>query len=906
MEELIYTIDKALSDKDNALVIKIQPAIRANYSLVPAKGNEPLSRQKLEKLSTIKDSGLIPFLIKEEMAYAKKTLGRILDSKATFENVHVSSTNIAEGLKLLAMSGKLYFNNKLLAVDLFGKTTFYYKNVPGNLQAFIKMGESDFPIESCDFIGRGPPHWFIKGIHLKYIATEISWKDLKSAFEGQYRPLDELIVESKEDPEAPQVVGDLTLIDSKKEPLPLLILKDRLGSFADLWMDYGEGSVPVPYHDPLIHVEQSGKNYCKRVLPAEQGWEKDLLETGFIKKSMDNSRYYCALDKVAKSLAFLLEIGWQVRDMKGNAVVKHQKTELQADATANEIIITGKVHFDAFQADLSNVVGAFNRRERFVQMATGHVALLPDSMEQLGLANLAEEAEIVGDSLRFKKCCVGALSELFGSHPQMGIGNNLTELKQKIETFQGISTAEPGPSFCGQLRGYQQEGLNWLNFLFEFGFHGLLADDMGLGKTVQVLAFLSKIELTSPVLIVVPTSLIFNWKKEIEKFLPGTPFLIHHGLKRTPSREILDKPQLIVTTYATTRLDNPLLAGIEYTCLILDEAQAVKNAETQTAQALKRLSSRFRLSISGTPIENHISELWSHFNFLMPELFGEEATFNAEVQAGLSDPRFLKRIKNKIRPFVLRRQKNEVAKDLPEKIEQTVWVEMHPSQRKVYEQFLSGIRSNLISKVSADGVQKHRMEILEAIMRLRQICCHPLLAPTMNNDEVGESAKFDVLIEDVKTVVEENRKVLIYSQFTSMLALIAKQLRQMQWEFAYLDGTTQNREKVVTQFQQDPNLKIFLISLKAGGIGLNLTAADYVFLYDPWWNAAAENQAIDRAHRIGRHDTVIAKRYIMAESIEEKMMKLKALKSTLAADIIDNDGLVGTSLHADDLLFLLS
>jgi SNF2 family DNA or RNA helicase len=404
-------------------------------------------------------------------------------------------------------------------------------------------------------------------------------------------------------------------------------------------------------------------------------------------------------------------------------------------------------------------------------------------------------------------------------------------------------------------------------------------------------------------MIVVPTSLIFNWKKEIERFLPNYPITIHHGPKRAQSIEA--KPQLILTTYTTLRLDFALLSQLTYTCLIIDEAQAIKNANTQTSRAVSRLEAPFRLSITGTPIENNLSELWSHFHFLIPDLFGDESSFTAEIQAGMSDPRFLKRIKKKIRPFLMRRRKEEVAKDLPEKIEQTVWVEMNEGQRALYEQFLTGVRQNVLSKVSVDGVGKHRMEILEAIMRLRQICCDPLLVSTDDGHEDRQSAKLDALMEDLETAIAEGRKVLVYSQFTSMLALISKQVQKRGWNYVYLDGSTQNREKVVTEFQENPGIPLFLISLKAGGIGLNLTAADYVFLYDPWWNNAVENQAIDRAHRIGRKDTVIAKRYIVAESIEEKMMKLKAAKSSLAAELFDDDS-ISTQLTSDDLLFLIS
>jgi SNF2 family DNA or RNA helicase len=309
--------------------------------------------------------------------------------------------------------------------------------------------------------------------------------------------------------------------------------------------------------------------------------------------------------------------------------------------------------------------------------------------------------------------------------------------------------------------------------------------------------------------------------------------------------------------------------------------------------------------LTGTPIENHLSEIWAHFRFLIPDLFGEQKDFLADVTAGQADFRYMQRLRKKLRPFMLRREKGEVAKELPERIEQVVWVEMPSQQRKVYDDFLAGFKGNLLKKVESDGIGKHRMEVLEAILRLRQICCHPLLVLSQS-ENVGElsSGKLEALLQDLETVVEEKRKVLVYSQFTSMLQLIAKEAKRSQWPLVYLDGQTKDREKVVQQFQEDPTISLFLISLKAGGIGLNLTAADYVFLYDPWWNEAVENQAIDRAHRIGRKDTVIAKRYVMVESVEEKIMSLKASKRSLLIDMMEDTASMN-QLTIDDLHYLL-
>ena len=387
--------------------------------------------------------------------------------------------------------------------------------------------------------------------------------------------------------------------------------------------------------------------------------------------------------------------------------------------------------------------------------------------------------------------------------------------------------------------------------------------------------------------------------------MPEFTCYLHHGPVRHKSSEELKQYSLILSSYTTLRIDLPLLSSLFYDCLILDEAQTIKNPHTQTAQSVYQLSAKFRLSITGTPVENRLEELWSQFHFLIPDLLGDEASFAAEVASSAHDSRHLQRIKKKVYPFLLRRTKEEVAKDLPEKIEQTVWVPMEANQRQIYDDFLADVKGNLLKKITIDGVGKHRIEILEAILRLRQICCHPQLVSSLISDpQAIESAKMEALLEDMETVVLEGRKALVYSQFTSMLHLIGKEAAQRGWKYVVLDGSTPNREKVVQQFQEDPTLPLFLISLKAGGVGLNLTAADYVLLYEPWWNEAVENQAIDRAHRIGRHATVIAKRYAIAESIEEKIMALKSRKRDIVGEFLDET--MSGSLNEEDLSFLIS
>jgi superfamily II DNA or RNA helicase len=896
MNELVYTLDSATKE---GLII----------TLGDKNGGKTFSAWKT-LASKESDKQALEALLKEEMAYQKKLTGKTaqIDS-LILHKIHVSTPQSIPILQLIA--SKLYFDKNQLVCDFYGKVDFYYEIVPLpnnkiEVHGRLKSRSSDIPLTECSFIGPGKPHWFVHGISLKVIATDISWKELQLAraprtLEGSQKAL---FLEEAQDEGIEVVIKDASLqeIQQQNDPHPLLILKDRLGAFADLWMDYGNAS--VKYDDPHDIIKgDKGEILFKRLRQAEKGWEKDLLETDFIKKTVGNSEYYCPVDKIAKSLTFLLEIGWQIRDWKNARVIRHDTFKLNMEEVGDIIAIRGKVCYGDHEADASAVVGAFNRREHFVQLNGGTVGLLPPKENQFVLQDIADDVEIVGQDLHVKKSHFGTLSTLFH---QAQVSPSLESLKEKWTTFTGIQEVKTSTNFKGELRPYQQIGLNWLSFLDEFGFHGILADEMGLGKTVQVLAMLSCIETTQPHLIVLPTSLLFNWKNEIHRFLPHFSCYVHQGPHRNKSIEELSQHSIILTSYTTLRIDFPLFQKIPFYGVILDEAQMIKNAHTQTAQSVYGLTAKLRLCITGTPVENHLNELWSHFHFLIPDLFGSLESFEADVSAAQSDKRYLDRIRRKIAPFILRRRKQEVAKDLPERIDQVMWIEMSEEQREMYDQFLSGLRGGLLKKVEADGMGKHRMEILEAILRLRQICCHPHLVSSLTDEApLSTNAKFDALCEDLETIVEEGGKVLVYSQFTSMLKIMAKYAKEKGWNYAYLDGSTKDREKVVTAFQEDPSQNLFFISLKAGGVGLNLTAADYVYLYDPWWNNAVEEQAINRAHRIGRHDKVIAKRFVTVESIEEKMMKLKAAKSLVVEELFDSE-VTPHNLTVDDLYFLLS
>ncbi len=724
-------------------------------------------------------------------------------------------------------------------------------------------------------IPKGVPYSFLAKIYPGPVILE--GKE-RVDFIEEYKddPLDGVFIEWKVNSQNPLPV------------FPVLLLRDLHGAFADLQMEYRDFT--IDFVDP--------KPFLGRNVLSEKGWENDLLETDFIRKEFVDSHYYCPMDKVAKSLSFLLDIGWKILDKKGRHLLKLAESHLDLSSQKDGFLVRGSFRYQDHEVDLVDVVGAFNRRERFIELSANSIGWLDESEKAFaGIKELGEVEKVSGGCF-FRKKQIGLLESISG---RSDLNPASVSLLERLSSFSFLEQKENGILFQGKLHPYQEEGRRWLTFLYQNGFSGLLADEMGLGKTVQTLSFLSELSVNKPILLVVPTSLIFNWKREWEKFLPHKKLYVHAGAKRSLQEESLQNVEAIITSYAYLRIDYALFSQMEFSVVILDEAQLIKNSESQLAKAAFMLQAKMRLCLTGTPVENRADDLWSLFHFLEPELLGEKKEFLSALASSQLDDRYRKKIRKLIRPFILRRLKETVAKDLPDKIEQEVYVEMGEKQRAFYEGWLARAKQGLLQKVQADGLSKHRMEVLETILRLRQICCHPALV----EEGQVESAKIDKVLCDLAEVLEENRKVLIYSQFTQLLRSLEKEVKERGWKHVYLDGETKDREKVVVAFQEDPSISLFLISLKAGGVGLNLTAADYVFLLDPWWNDAVERQAIDRAHRFGRKHTVVARRYITAMSIEEKIMKLKSHKTALAKGLLDFDQ-VEESFALQDLIELIT
>ncbi len=565
---------------------------------------------------------------------------------------------------------------------------------------------------------------------------------------------------------------------------------------------------------------------------------------------------------------------------------------------------------DGVAFDLPAVVRAISQGQRTIALGDGSMGLLPEDWLAAvsPVASLAQRGQ--EGRLRFRSSQASLVEAMLASQPAVDWDEEFTRARDRLKGFTGMAPEDAPPTFVGHLRGYQREALGWLRFLREFGFGGCLADDMGLGKTVVVLALLEARRADPgrerrPSLVVLPRSLVFNWMSEAARFAPQLKVIDFARADRHAAAADVAGADVVLTTYGTVRRDVARLQSQRFDYLILDEAQAIKNEGTATAKAVRLLQGDHRLALTGTPVENHLGELFSLFEFLNPGLLGTGRLFDRPRGATvLPDRDHIANIAKGLRPFILRRTKDQVAPELPPRTEETIFCELDPKARGIYNDLRDHYRRVLLHKIDREGVAKSRFAILEALLRLRQASCHTGLLP---GTPIGAtSAKFEVLLARLAELADEGRKALVFSQFTSLLALLRLRLDAAGHAYEYLDGHTRDRATPVTRFQSAEGSGLFLISLKAGGTGLNLTAAENVFLLDPWWNPAVEMQAIDRTHRIGQTKPVFAYRLVARDTVEERILELQAHKRALA-DAIMNAGEGGLrGLKREDLEQLLA
>ncbi|HVM70821.1 MAG TPA: DEAD/DEAH box helicase [Anaerolineales bacterium] len=725
------------------------------------------------------------------------------------------------------------------------------------------------------------------------------------------------------------VQGDvLSWQDVAANPIPRLYLNDESGSLrATLTFGYGDYELDAnPRADPigLIDIPDSwGMVRIHRQSDAEQHYYGLLADSRYRLKRAARELGPAVFELRARTHPFdflmyaiplLTQAGFEIygdEKLKSGKINRSVPTiSLNITSGLDWFDLDVQVKFGQEQVSLQEVRRAMRKGEHYIKLADGSIGQIPELwLERYKrLFDLAEETE---SGLRLRDFHLPLVDKLLEDAGETQTPAEFIQRRERLRNFEQIQPQSVPQGFIGELRPYQKAGLDWLYFLRQYGFGGCLADDMGLGKTVQVLAFLQSLRENNPApqsasLLVVPKSLLTNWQRESSRFTPGLRFLEYMGNARQKDTASFNDYDIVLTTYGTMLRDIELLRSYRFHYAILDESQSIKNPLAQSAKAARLLQAEHRLVMTGTPVENNTFELWSQFAFLNPGLLGSMDYFKREFatpiesRASQETADLLRRL---VFPFILRRTKEQVAPELPPRTERIIYTDLEPAQRKLYTHTRDRYRAELLGLIESEGMNDARMKILEGLLRLRQICIHPLLVePTYR----GESAKFEMLFETLETLHAEGHKALIFSQFVETLKLIQVEMHARKLRYTYLDGKTQDRQGQVDLFQNDASIPFFLISLKAGGVGLNLTAADYVIHLDPWWNPAVEMQAADRTHRIGQEKPVFIYKFIARDTVEEKILQLQDRKRELVQQLISAEGSFFKSITPEDVKVLFS
>lgn len=675
-----------------------------------------------------------------------------------------------------------------------------------------------------------------------------------------------------------------------------------------------KGTITTAVGDQILVVH--------RDLQAEQGFLQKLesLHSGFIRPDGSNHLVLKGSEVLRNNWFFLFIDA--MKDMKipvtGFEVLRNFRFNTARPSTHIHIS-SGVDWFDARidirfgeqHIGIAAVKQALSAKQSFVQLPDGTLGILPEEwLKKYSL--LFKVGENKNERLRLSKFHFSVIDELYESRDEQELVIQLEEKYQRLRSFRKIEEIDAPETLSHVLRPYQVAGFQWLNYLKEVGWGGILADDMGLGKTVQALSYLSHFHEKHgrlKAVVVCPTTLMYNWENEIRKFTPELTYLIHHGGARAKESSLFDAYNIVITTYGTLRSDIKWLIGVPFDFAVLDESQAIKNPHSKVAKAACLLNAHNRLCLSGTPLQNNTFDIYAQMNFLNPGMLGSVEFFRNEFATPIDkfgEQEQKDHLRRLLYPFILRRTKEQVARDLPEKSESILFCEMLEEQRQIYDAYRNDYRAKILGSIDSQGIDKSQLTILQGLMKLRQICDSPAI---LNEPEKypNISAKLEELAREISENIS-NHKALIFSQFLGMLALIKEKLRELEIPFEYFDGSTSapDREKAIQRFQNDDTCRVFLISLKAGGVGLNLTAADYVYIVDPWWNPAVEQQAIDRTHRIGQTKNIFAYRMICKDSIEDKILQLQERKRILARDLISDDQGFVKSLSREDVEYLFS
>lgn len=657
----------------------------------------------------------------------------------------------------------------------------------------------------------------------------------------------------------------------------------------------------------------------KRSIGWEQGKLLGLESLGLQRKRSSSNQLELLSDETEQSSLLdwlnnhideLRDEGFEVIQKKSDKRYVFAKMELnlEVEEGIDWFDIKAIVRFGEYSIPFVKLKKHILNHQREFTLPSGEVAIIPEHwFSQFNdLFYFAESDE----QLRLQKQHVGVINGLDETEIT---GLSMKRKMAKLSQFETLEDIGEPQLFKGTLRPYQKAGYNWFWFLKQYQFGGCLADDMGLGKTVQTLALLQKekenaqeLGTTKTSLIVMPTSLIYNWLKEAERFAPDLRILNHTGTLRGKSASIFADYDVVISTYGIARIDTDLLEDFFFHYIILDESQNIKNVGSKAFKAIQRLRCSHRLILSGTPIENTVADLWSQMSFANPGLLGSYSFFKREFVTPIEkkkDEAVAKRLQALIKPFVLRRTKDQVAKELPEKSEKVFYCGMTEEQSAYYDRVKAEYRNLMLKQIEEGLFKKSGIQVIKGLSQLRQLANHPRM---IDEDYKEASGKFESVIQTLESVLLRGHKVLIFSQFVKQMKIYADYFAKQGITFSYLDGATQNRQDVIEEYRTNESIKVFLISIKAGGVGLNLTEADYVFILDPWWNPAVEMQAVDRTHRIGQTKKVFIYKFITRDSVEEKILALQRNKQMLATSLIRVEESFVKSLTEEDIAELLS
>lgn len=683
----------------------------------------------------------------------------------------------------------------------------------------------------------------------------------------------------------------------------------------DLSFKYGKHRFRGDNIGPVsVTVEKQGEHYIFHRVTRKTDIEKNFLNT-LQKLGLPMKGFRVAIPKAEafswlnENRVNLLNFGFEVsqpesRDKKyfvGKAVI-----EVEVKENIDWFDIHARIRFGEFEIPFKELRKLILRRKVEFKLPNGEIAIIPE-IWLTKYADLFALSETEGNNERpvLRKHHLNLVKELEDGNLAKV---HLSEKLRSLNSFSGIRHYAVPEGFKGELRPYQRAGYNWLRFLNEYRLGGCLADDMGLGKTVQTLTLLQaeKDAGSGTTLLIMPTSLIYNWEMEANKFTPGLKILNYTGTLRNKDISRFENYDLVLTSYGITRLDVELLQKFYFNYIILDESQVIKNPTSNIAKAVRELKSRHKLVLTGTPIENTTLDLWSQMSFINPGILGTQTYFRNEFQNPIekkADESKSKKLGAIIKPFILRRHKSQVATELPEKVENIQYSVMTQEQEKKYEEVKNHYREKIFKLIEQEGLGNSRFMILEGLTKLRQLANHPRM---IDQGYDGDSGKLEDITHMLQNAMGEGHKILVFSQFVKHLDLVKSYLKHHKIDFAYLDGSSMDRKAQVERFNRDSNLKIFLISIKAGGLGLNLTEADYVFILDPWWNPAVEAQAIDRAHRIGQKKKVFTYKFITRNTVEEKILTLQQKKLRLTHELITTEESFMKQLTKEDIEQMLS